>query len=92
MKNTNMSTQRDTELASKVWKTFLGRCVMCWRPADCIHEIVPRSKIIDWDTEDNEVTLCNSCHDIIHINGALKYVDELKEKALDFKRKKIISD
>jgi len=84
--------QRNTDLANRVWDNFAGRCIRCMRPAVCIHEIIPRSKLTDWDVEDNQVTLCNACHVIIHTDGALNHVDELRQLAYDFREKSNISN
>jgi len=48
-----------------------GRCVLCGRPGDDVHEIVPRSKFgrVDWDlcmSERNRVVLCRACHGRVH--------------------------
>ena len=43
---------------------FKDRCILCFKAAECIHEIEPRSSgegSMKWE---NRVTLCNQCHNM----------------------------
>ena len=53
----------------EILKIYKGRCVMCQRKADHVHEIIPRSQTKNWDTFENRVPLCASCHDDVHKTG-----------------------
>lgn len=45
-----------------------------------VHEIVPRSKRPkDWNTEDNRIYLCRSCHVMVHSSGYKAFEKKLRE-------------
>jgi 5-methylcytosine-specific restriction endonuclease McrA len=50
-------------LREAVWKTYKGRCVRCKKPANSVHELIPRSLAPnEWGYFANMVTLCRPCH------------------------------
>jgi 5-methylcytosine-specific restriction endonuclease McrA len=62
----------------KVLELFHYRCVCCNKPADCVHEIVPRSRRPKtWMEIDNRVALCMVCHAWAHSRGAKTSAPEL---------------
>lgn len=63
----------------KVWRRFRGRCVICFGPANHVHEIVPRSlRPGDWWEEENRVPLCAAHHDEVHTQGTAKSEGRLR--------------
>lgn len=69
---------------------FRDRCIVCWKPAECIHEIVPRSSGEDSSDWKNRVTLCNRHHnmgdDSVHHKGtsdkAIKVLQNIRIRYL----------
>ena len=58
-------------------------CLVCWKPAVCLHEIIPRSLYRDWFKDiTNSVPVCNECHLRIHEKGDIMRED-LQKKAAD---------
>jgi len=53
-----------------IWQLFKGRCIVCFRPARDINEIVLRSRsknsLQDWK---NRVCICRECHTEYHHGG-----------------------
>jgi 5-methylcytosine-specific restriction endonuclease McrA len=46
-------------------------CLLCWKPAATLHEIVPRSLYPLWHEDVlNSVPLCAECHERVHRNRA----------------------
>ena len=59
----------------KMWEYWGGTkehappCLLCWRPAVCLHEIEPRSTYRDWYKtfpNVNSIAVCADCHRAIH--------------------------
>ena len=76
----------DEEVKQKVREFFGFRCLLCFKPAWTVHEIIPRSagkKALEFD---NRVVLCNDCHDKVHSKMS-HYIPLLQEK-----RKKFVND
>lgn len=67
----------------EIFKLFLYRCVVCWRPSLELNHIILRSQskkgIDDWK---NKVPICKSCHDAYHDGG----VTQEKITALQVRR------
>ena len=58
---------------------FGHRCVLCSASAVTLHEVIPKSRAPKtWDRFENQVALCNECHETIHRKGALNFVEELR--------------
>ncbi len=56
-------------------------CLVCWKPAVCLHEIIPRSLYRDWFKDiTNSIPVCNECHLRIHTKGDIMR-EELQQKA-----------
>lgn len=62
---------------------YQNRCVNCLRAAHHVHEINPRSHGGDKFHWTNRVPLCHECHDTVHRNGANKYKNALRLKAVE---------
>ena len=75
MKYTNEVIQKHTK---HILAIFRNRCVICRKQPVVVHEIVPKSINFDWLVDDNRVTLCYKCHEEVHQNGAMNYVETLQ--------------
>ena len=64
-------------MRDKILKLYKYRCIRCKRKSNTVHEIRPKSLVIDWETMDNMVVLCNDCHEKVHSGGAMNFYDEL---------------
>ena len=73
------STQEVTHIRDQAFELFRGKCVKCRRPAICMHEIVPRSKDLNWCKIEKVVILCHNCHLWAHERGANNSEKELRE-------------
>lgn len=68
---------------------FNGRCILCFKKAECIHEIIPRSSGKESMHWKNRIPLCNECHNMgensVHHRGISKEViQELQKARIDF--------
>jgi ferredoxin len=75
-----------TQIDAELLDYYHNRCIMCGRPAACLHEILPKSKAPAgaWDTPDNKVPLCTACHWKVQGNTP-KYSQTLKAKQKKWK-------
>ena len=55
---------------------LIDRCYVCLKPAVNTHEIVPRSKGGELESS-NQVRLCLSCHEKIHLEGTARWQERL---------------
>jgi arginyl-tRNA--protein-N-Asp/Glu arginylyltransferase len=62
------------------WELYKGRCVLCERPAEVVHEDMPKSVKRRWQTLSNRSPLCNDCHEKVHREGAVQYNNTLKRR------------
>jgi len=80
MKN---SSKRNDKL---IYSIFNNRCIICWKPADEINEIVLRSRTKNAFDLKNCVTLCGFHHWEYHHNG----VTPQKVKNMQNRRKEFL--
>lgn len=68
-----------------VWELFKGRCFLCGRQGNDVHELEPKSRGGDWARIENRAVVCRSCHSEIHRRGVSEsYLENLKEKRRNF--------
>jgi len=75
------------DYTEKILARFKGRCIICLKSAENVHEIIPRSLKRDWTEEGNQVTLCYKCHREIHDKGAssaemVQYLKSMRDRRL----------
>ena len=60
---------------------FSNRCILCGRVTNILHEIIPKSQLPKtWKRPGNRVPLCVFCHDTVHKDGTVLWVDRLSER------------
>lgn len=64
-------------MREKIIKIYKNRCIRCRRVSNTIHEKVPKSLNPNWDTLENRVVLCDECHELVHSQGAMNWLDTL---------------
>lgn len=50
---------------------YRQKCIVCRKPTITIHEINPKSLIINWKKWINRVLLCSECHNKAHKYGTI---------------------
>lgn len=60
----------------EIWDAFRGRCFVCpeHKPANTIHEIIPRALGKASMDKHNRGPVCTECHDNIHRQGVSLYM------------------
>jgi len=72
--------QEWSEEELEIFDEYGGKCVKCGKPADVIHEDVPKSKRPKtWMEKGNRSPLCVSCHNWAHYKGTAYSSKILKE-------------
>lgn len=67
----------EKESDKRILKLFRHRCVVCMRPADCVHELITRGRTKKAiELPQNRVPLCNHDHNNAHADG---YTEEKEE-------------
>jgi 5-methylcytosine-specific restriction endonuclease McrA len=71
----------------EIFDMFNGKCIRCSKPAEVIHEDVPKSrKPKTWMEKENRSPLCIHCHNWAHYKGtrySAGLLRELKRKLLN---------
>lgn len=77
--------QIDDPEGVEIWDVFRGRCFICTKPANTIHEIIPRARGKLAMEKKNRAPVCVECHDDIHRQGVSLYmVARLQEQRKDY--------
>lgn len=56
----------------EILKKFRYKCVRCRKSTYVVHEIVPKSRLLNWSVYGNQVPLCVECHEWAHSIGTEK--------------------
>jgi len=69
----------------EIFALFRYKCVRCGKPAEVIHEDVPKSrKPTTWMEKENRSPLCVHCHNWAHYKGTVYSSKLLKAKKRQF--------
>lgn len=62
---------------SDILSLYRNKCVICRHPTNSVHEIIPKSRKVDWMCWTNRIALCGVCHDKVHNLGTKPQEDFL---------------
>ena len=54
---------------AKIALLYRRKCVRCRKPYNHIHEIIPKSRNVNWREVSNRIPLCLECHTWAHVIG-----------------------
>lgn len=70
----NPTTEVDDD---EIVEIYRGKCIICRKPSNTIHEINPKSLCLTWKKWINRVLLCSKCHLEAHNHGTIHSRDYL---------------
>lgn len=56
-----------------------GTALLCYKLTNVVHEIVPKSRLRNWNVPENRIPLCAEHHELVHKFGYKRYENELKK-------------